>query len=87
MVVVTEVFANLAQTAARARGYNHLAALVLPHPMETRSVEEIRRIASDRSNELLSLLTSAPSPSGRGNPSASGVEFASGANRARNVAL
>jgi hypothetical protein len=66
VLVVTEVFANLAQTAARARGYDHLATLVLPHPMETRSIDEIQRIASERANELLSLLTSAPSPSGMG---------------------
>ena len=57
MIVVTEVFANLAQTAARARGYDHLATLVLPHPMETRSVEEIRRIAKERATELMQLLT------------------------------
>ena len=41
MVVVTEVFANLAQTAARARGYEHLDMLVLPHPMETRPRDEV----------------------------------------------
>jgi len=54
--VVTEVFANLAQTAARARGYEHLAMLVLPHPMETRGVAEIRRIAATRAGELARLL-------------------------------
>ena len=64
--MVTEVFANLAQTAARARSYDHLATLALPHPMETRSVEEVRRIARDRADELLGLLTSAPSPFGGG---------------------
>jgi hypothetical protein len=56
VIVVTEVFANLAQTAARARGYDHLAMLVLPHPMEARAAEEIRRIAHDRMGELVSLL-------------------------------
>jgi hypothetical protein len=55
-VVVTEVFANLAQTAARARGYDHLETLVLPHPMETRAVEEIRAIAREQAPELLRLL-------------------------------
>ncbi|HUI27032.1 MAG TPA: hypothetical protein VL403_13185 [Candidatus Kryptonia bacterium] len=57
VVVVTEVFANLAQTAARARGYDRLATLVLPHPMETRGREEVRRIATERAAELLKLLT------------------------------
>ena len=56
MVVVTEVFANLAQTAARARGYERLAMLVLPHPMETRAADEIERIAESRADELLRLL-------------------------------
>jgi hypothetical protein len=54
--VVTEVFANLAQTAARARGFDHLEMLVLPHPMETRSREEVRRIALERAAELARLL-------------------------------
>ena len=53
---MTEVFANLAQTAARARGYDHLAMLVLPHPMETRSAAEIERIAAARIDELAGLL-------------------------------
>jgi len=56
VVVVTEVFANLAQTAARARGYDHLKMLVLPHPMETRGADEIIRIAAVRAEELLRLL-------------------------------
>ncbi len=56
MVVVTEVFANLAQTAARARGYHHLKMLVLPHPMETRAADEIIGIAAARADELLRLL-------------------------------
>ena len=54
--MVTEVFANLAQTAARARGYDHLQMLVLPHPMETRRPDEIVRIAEMRAEELLQLL-------------------------------
>jgi hypothetical protein len=56
VVVVTAVFANLAQTAAQARGYHHLEMLVLPHPMETRSADEIIRIATARAEELLRLL-------------------------------
>jgi len=64
IVVVTEVFANLAQTAGRARGYDRLRMLVLPHPMETRSAEEIRAIAEDRADRLRDLL-SASSPSAR----------------------
>ena len=57
MAVVTEVFANLARTAARARGMANLRMLVLPHPMETRTVEEIDRIALDSADTLRALLT------------------------------
>ena len=49
------MFANLAQTAARARGYDHLEMLVLPHPMETRGADEILHIATTRAEELLRL--------------------------------
>ena len=57
VVVVTEVFANLAQMAARARGMRTLRTLVLPHPMETRSAEEVRALALARLDELHQLLT------------------------------
>lgn len=50
------MFANLAATAARARGMAQLRTLVLPHPMETRSAEEIRRIALERLDEIATLL-------------------------------
>ena len=50
------MFANLARTAARARGVAELRTLVLPHPMETRSAEEIDRIALERMDELFRLL-------------------------------
>jgi hypothetical protein len=59
VVVVTEVFANLAQTAARARGYDHIPMLVLPHPMETRRPDEIEHIAIQRAEELVRLLVRA----------------------------
>ena len=57
MVVVTEVFANLAHTAARARGFDHLATLVLPHPMETRSPAECRAVAGEFADRLCELLS------------------------------
>jgi hypothetical protein len=60
VVVVTEVFANLAQTAARARGYDHLNMLILPHPMETKSAEDITEIARRRADELARLLAEWP---------------------------
>ena len=62
MVVVTQVFANLAITAAQARGFKELRMLVLPHPMETRSAQEIRNIAVASMDQLREQLL-APSPS------------------------
>jgi hypothetical protein len=55
--VVTEVFANLASTAARARGFSALPTLVLPHPMESRGEAEIRDMVHQRLAELAALLT------------------------------
>jgi hypothetical protein len=57
VVVVTEVFANLAATATRARGIRELRTLILPHPMETRSEDEIRRIALAAMQEMARLIT------------------------------
>lgn len=54
--MVTEVFANLAATAARARGVADLPTLVLPHPMESRSPDEIAAIAATRFDELIRLI-------------------------------
>ena len=56
VVVVTQVFENLARTAARAQGYPDLRMLVLPHPMESRPEADIRAIARARFSELMALL-------------------------------
>jgi hypothetical protein len=58
--VVTEVFANLAYTAARARGCQALPLLVLPHPMEGRKADDIERLAHARFDELIGLIAAAP---------------------------
>jgi hypothetical protein len=58
-VVVTEVFANLARTAAAARGVEPIPMLVLPHPMENRPPEEIDRIAEQFFDEAIALLAKA----------------------------
>ena len=55
-MVVTEVFANLARTAARAHGYPEMRMLVLPHPMETRPEAEVREMARARVAELIGLV-------------------------------
>jgi len=55
--VVTEVFENLARTAARAQGYPALRMLVLPHPLEARPEADVRAIARGRFRDLIDLLT------------------------------
>ena len=53
MVVVTEVFENLARTAASAKGFRDLRVHVLPHPMESRPEAQVRAIARDHFRDLL----------------------------------
>ncbi len=60
MVVVTEVFENLARTAARAKGFHELRVHVLPHPMESRPEPEVRAIARARFRALVRLLADDP---------------------------
>ena len=56
VVVVTEVFENLARTAAAAKGFGTLRMHVLPHPMESRPEAEVRAIARARMRDLLAPL-------------------------------
>jgi hypothetical protein len=56
-VVVTEVFENLAHTAARGRGVHDLRVHVLPHPFESRAEPEIRAIAQAAFPRLMAHLT------------------------------
>jgi len=56
VVVVTEVFENLARTAAAAKGFGALRVHVLPHPMESRPEAEVRAIARARFRDLVRLL-------------------------------
>jgi hypothetical protein len=57
VVVVTDVFENLARTAARARGFHDLHVHVLPHPLEARPESEIRDIARAHFATLIAALT------------------------------
>ena len=56
VVVVTEVFENLARTAARAQGYPNLRLLVLPHPLESRPEAEVRALTAARFDDLIARL-------------------------------
>ena len=53
VVVVTEVFTNLARTAARGHGLPDLRMVALPHPLESRPEAEVRAIARARMRDLL----------------------------------
>lgn len=59
---MTEAFANLARTAAAARGCGALPIVVLPHPLEGRPREEIERIARERVGEIVAALTRRDDP-------------------------
>ena len=54
--MVTEVFENLARTAAQAQGFANLRMIVLPHPMESRPAADIQAIARARFRDLIALL-------------------------------
>jgi hypothetical protein len=54
--VVTEVFENLARTAAAAKGLRDIRVHVLPHPMESRPEAEVRAIARARFRDIVRLL-------------------------------
>jgi len=56
VVVVTEVFDNLARTAAAAKGFRELRMHVLPHPMESRPEVEVRALVRARFREIMRLL-------------------------------
>ncbi len=62
MVVVTEVFENLARTAGATKGFRDLRVHVLPHPMESRPAAEVRTIARARFRDIVRLLASERSP-------------------------
>jgi hypothetical protein len=53
---VTQVFENLARTAAAAKGYGNLRLHALPHPMESRPEAEVRAIARARFRDIVRLL-------------------------------
>lgn len=59
VVVATEPFVTLARLRASVSGIDRLPILVLPHPFETLSEEEIRIIARDRVDELADLILEA----------------------------
>lgn len=59
---MTQAFANLAGTAARARGHAGLPIVVLPHPLEGRGRDELEEIARRRFDEVVGHLVARRDP-------------------------
>lgn len=59
-VVVTEQFVGLAKQVAAGLKYQDLPMVVLPHPFEVLSVEEVHRIAEEKVSELLAMIAKGP---------------------------
>ncbi len=62
VTVVSSQFESLAKSAARSLGYPHLPMVVVPHPFETLSDEEILRIAEQKLPELIEKVARPMSP-------------------------
>lgn len=57
MTVVTQEFHGLAKAAAEALGYPDLPMVVVPHPFETKPVEEVRALAEAKFEEIIAKAT------------------------------
>jgi len=57
VAVVTEEFVGLAQACAKSLGYPDLKLVAVPHPLETKTHEEIQRIAVEKLQEIVGKLT------------------------------
>ncbi|MBI2910097.1 MAG: hypothetical protein HYX92_20845 [Chloroflexi bacterium] len=57
VAVIAEEFAGVADTCAKSLGYPDLKIVTVPHPLETKTRDEILRIASEKLGEIASGLT------------------------------
>ena len=53
VLVVTKPFLSLAANALKFRKFDQVPIHVLPHPMETRPDEEVRRLADEHVSGIL----------------------------------
>lgn len=56
VTVVTSEFVSLARFHAKARGFPDLPLVVVPHPFNTLSSDEVLRIAEEKFDELIACL-------------------------------
>jgi len=59
VTVVTEKFVSLARASAKSYGMPDLPLLIVPHPFETLSREQLEQIADDRLAECVALVSRA----------------------------
>ncbi len=60
--IVDEVFVSLAKSYAASHGSPDLPMVVVPHPFETRTREEIRAIADKAFPQILAQVTKSAKP-------------------------
>ena len=60
VTVVTEQFVGLAKQVARGLKYPDLPLVVLPHPFEILSREEVRRLAEEKYQEIVAKIAEGP---------------------------
>ena len=65
MMVCSTAFLTLGRSQARALGFAKLPILVIPHPFGTRSREEIRGIAEQCAEQVLTLLSESQAGAGQ----------------------
>jgi len=57
VTVVTEEFHPLAKSAAESLGFPDLPMVVVPHPFETKPIEEVRALAEEKFDEIIQKLS------------------------------
>lgn len=60
VAVVTEQFVSLARTVARGLKHPDLPMVVVPHPFEMLPPEQVKRIAEDKIEEVVSRISKGP---------------------------
>ena len=53
VLIVSNVFLNMAKGEAKAFGYSELPVLIFPHPLGVKTNEEVQHLAEEKAEELL----------------------------------
>ena len=57
MLIATQAFKSLAEAVAKAFGYPDLPMVIVPHPFETLSKEEVERITDEVIPDVVAVLS------------------------------